>query len=1074
MGDKENQTSAQGQQDATSSHHQHSQGQQDATSSHHQHSQGQRDSTATNQQKGTEVTLENLKWVMRSVAREVFEEHRGQRQQGESSLQSGTTVGKKHPDMTPELLAYMLHILRAYREYEEPAWREYDVRFRQQAAVSGNRAWAQLDPQLYNQCFVGRARRAANPQVSEAAEMAQRPARAEQKAGVGGKAKTDVNSTSGCDVFTYLRQPFRDGQGYGVGAFTDQLLALNRCTPLIPNKGPAELQNISTPLKAEEWEKALVGHPDEDLVAYIVSGIQTGFRVGFDYAKQRCISARANLPSAAENQEVVTAYLKEECAQGRVIRMGPAETVVGLQISPFGVIPKGQTGKWRLIVDLSSPHGGSVNDGIDSELCSLSYVSVEDVASIILRLGRGTLMAKVDIKSAYRLLPVHPEDRLLLGMEWQGLAYIDTTLPFGLRSAPKIFTAVADMLEWVFQNRGVKHVRHYLDDFILLGPTHNDTCQKGLDVVLETCECLGVPLALEKLEGPTTCLTFLGIEIDTITLELRLPEAKLQAVRTAAKAWYGRRSGTKRELLSLIGVLGHACKVVRPGKRFLRRLINLSNCTRQLNRHIRLNMECRSDLGWWYIFLPQWNGVSMMWDDRKKHPDQMVWSNASGSWGCGAYWHTRWFQYPWTEVSTEWSIAVKEMVPVMWGCFVWGSEWVRGVVQWSCDNLAVVEVINRGCSKDEHLAHLLRCIHFAEAKFNFTLVARHVEGVANDKADDLSRNRLSSFLSKVSEADDRPTQIPPWLEQLGAVTGEWTNKTWNRYLTFCSEDHVQPLPTNEETLCKFVAWLFVQGLSHQTMKSYLSAVRHLQITSGVGDPFASEMPKLQYVLKGARIERSRITPGARHIRLPITPDIMLKIKEVLNWNSAEFDNIMLWAAACACYFGFLRSGEITVPALSAYCPESHLGIKDVSVDQPGRPEIIHLTLKASKTDPFRKGVVISLGRTGKALCPVVALLTYLAVRKGHDTGPLFQLKDGRPLTKPAFVDRIKETLTKAGIDRSSYAGHSFRIGAATSAAAAGVEDSMIQTLGRWKSSAYLVYVRVPRERLAAISTRLAG
>ena len=184
-----------------------------------------------------------------------------------------------------------------------------------------------------------------------------------------------------------------------------------------------------------------MGHPDQDLVAYILSGIQVGFRVGFDYAKQRCISARVNLPSAADNQEVVTAYLKEECAQGRVIRV----------VSPFCVIPKGQTGKWRLIVDLSSPHRSRVNDGIDRELCSLSYVSVEDVASIILRLGRGTLMAKVDIKSAHRLLPVHPKDRLLLGMEWQGLAYVDTTLPFGLRSAPKIFTAVADMLEWVFQ-----------------------------------------------------------------------------------------------------------------------------------------------------------------------------------------------------------------------------------------------------------------------------------------------------------------------------------------------------------------------------------------------------------------------------------------------------------------------------------------------------------------------------------------------------------------------------------------------------------------------------------------------
>lgn len=171
----------------------------------------------------------------------------------------------------------------------------------------------------------------------------------------------------------------------------------------------------------------------------------------------------------------------------------------------------------------------------------------------------------------------------------------------------------------------------------------------------------------------------------------------------------------------------------------------------------------------------------------------------------------------------------------------------------------------------------------------------------------------------------------------------------NRYLIFCSEGRVQPLLTNEEIFCRFVAWLFVQGLSHQTMKSYLSAVRHLQITSRMGDPFASEMPMLQYVLKGARIEKSRITPGARRIHLPITPDIMLKIKAVLDRNSQEFDNIMLWAAACACYFGFLRSGEITVPTLCAYCPESHLGVKDVSVDRPGRPEIIHHTLHPRQT-----------------------------------------------------------------------------------------------------------------------------
>ena len=128
------------------------------------------------------------------------------------------------------------------------------------------------------------------------------------------------------------------------------------------------------------------------------------------------------------------------------------------------------------------------------------------------------------------------------------------------------------------------------------------------------------------------------------------------------------------------------------------------------------------------------------------------------------------------------------------------------------------------------------------------------------------------------------------------------------------------------------------------MKSYLSAVRHFQIMSGLGDPFASEMPRLQYVLKGARVERSKFTPGAKRSRLPITPAILLRMKDVLNRSGSDYNNIMLWAAVCTCYFGFLRSGEITVPSLSAYCSKSHLTMNDVSVDRAGRPGIMHLTL----------------------------------------------------------------------------------------------------------------------------------
>ena len=142
-----------------------------------------------------------------------------------------------------------------------------------------------------------------------------------------------------------------------------------------------------------------------------------------------------------------------------------------VQISRFGVIQKPhQSGKWRLITDLSSPEGASVNDGIDPKLCSVTYPSIDGAVVIVLRLGKGTLLAKYDLESAYRMVPVHPIDRPLLGMRWNSATYVDGALPFGLRSAPKLFTAVADALLWIMRRYGVRNAMHYLDDFLLLAP----------------------------------------------------------------------------------------------------------------------------------------------------------------------------------------------------------------------------------------------------------------------------------------------------------------------------------------------------------------------------------------------------------------------------------------------------------------------------------------------------------------------------------------------------------------------------------------------------------------------------
>ena len=103
-------------------------------------------------------------------------------------------------------------------------------------------------------------------------------------------------------------------------------------------------------------------------------------------------------------------------------------------------------------------------------LCSLSYITVDDAIERILELGPNTLLAKVDIKSAFRLLPVHPADRNPLVMQWGSSIYIDGCLPFGLHSAPKLFNIMADLLSWIAQQKGISQILHYLDDFLLIGP----------------------------------------------------------------------------------------------------------------------------------------------------------------------------------------------------------------------------------------------------------------------------------------------------------------------------------------------------------------------------------------------------------------------------------------------------------------------------------------------------------------------------------------------------------------------------------------------------------------------------
>ena len=417
-----------------------------------------------------------------------------------------------------------------------------------------------------------------------------------------------------------------------------------------------------------------------------------------------------------------------------------------------------------------------MNSGINAARCSLQYTSVENISLALRSLGRGALLAKLDVKAAYCLIPVHPEDRPLLGIEWRGAQYVDVMLPFGLCSAPKIFTAVADGLEWLLRQQGIRHIDHYLDDYVTFGPAGSPECAKALELMQQVCRELGVPLAMEKLEGPTTCLTFLGIEVDTMEGVLRLPQDKLSRLREALAKWECRRSCKRRELESLVGTLQHAYRVVRPGRLFLRRMIDLLCIPKRAYHHIRLNGEFRADLWWWSTFTSHWNGVAFF--PPPSLPTVMVTSDASGEWGCGAWSQQAWFQFKWPAASEEHHIAFKELFAILLAGVVWGREWQGCRVHARCDNQAAVHAISGRSCKDKSLMHLLRCLFFCEARYQFRLSAAYLPGVQNTLADDLSRDRRSSFLSKAPGMNKEPSPAPPDLPELLLGVGDWTSPAW--------------------------------------------------------------------------------------------------------------------------------------------------------------------------------------------------------------------------------------------------------------------------------------------------------
>ena len=233
----------------------------------------------------------------------------------------------------------------------------------------------------------------------------------------------------------------------------------------------------------------------------------------------------ANNRSALQRKSAVSAAIAREVRDG--FTRGPFRTppLTGFRVNALSARDK-PNGEVRLILDLSQPTGSAVNDGIDPEQFRLTYTSVDEATRLIYAVGgQGALLFKADVKNAFKLIPVRPEQWRLLGFCWLGAFYFQVCLPFGGRSSPRIFDDFAVCLLKLLQSTADDvFVRHYLDDFLGVGPRGSSGASAAYSCINAICQEVGVPLAAGKCSPPATRMELLGVVLDTTDMSISLPD----------------------------------------------------------------------------------------------------------------------------------------------------------------------------------------------------------------------------------------------------------------------------------------------------------------------------------------------------------------------------------------------------------------------------------------------------------------------------------------------------------------------------------------------------------------------
>ena len=511
---------------------------------------------------------------------------------------------------------------------------------------------------------------------------------------------------------------------------------------------------MSSPLRIDAWEHYLHDYPDRTFVAVLLQIISFGANLGFigDHHPQSC----KNLKSAVEHDAFVGSSIKELTSSGHAVGPFTSPPLSNFHCSPLGTVGrKRNPNKLHVINHLSWPHNSSVNDGIPDSEAHISYDMFERAVYDLVSSGQGSLMAKLDLKDAFHHIPVRAADWHLLGFHWGSKFFYLLVLAFGLKNAPYIFNLFAEALHWIVQRHIPAALRHYLDDFLLIFPSN--TQGPLADAAVEWVMGLGKELGLNFQDSKTvwlcTRLEFLGLELDSTTMEACLPVDKLIFLQDLLRSWSAKRTCNLLELQELLGFLQFTSQVIPLSCSFLRCLFDFSSKFNSPFARCYITSSARADLRWWLVFRLMWNGVQLLSSSR---PAIVVHTDASGRKWLGGIHANQWFASHAPQCCRNHDTQFKELYAIVQAVLRWGDTWGNHHVKFYCDNQAVVVWINSGTSRSPDSMAFIRLLSMLAACLNFSYSSIWIPSEENVLADAASRFQYSHLFQLAPHLPCKP------------------------------------------------------------------------------------------------------------------------------------------------------------------------------------------------------------------------------------------------------------------------------------------------------------------------------